>query len=97
MFKFLDNLAFKITKENWGFPWHIIIAMVLAECLFKVYFRRFDNWHIPFAIFIVWFVVNAIGLLYEMWQRYLYGNSRTDFWQDMLANNIGFILGVLLA
>jgi len=97
MFKFLNNLAYKITRENWGFPWHILLALILTQGLLKAGYKYAPYFDRLFLAALAWIFVNAIGLAYEAWQKYHYGNPRRDFWQDMLANNLGFVVGTLLS
>lgn len=92
MFSFLNILAFKITRENWGFPWHIILANILTQIALCVFMLKVDILH---AIAFSWVTVNAIGLLNEMYQKLKRRNPKKDFWQDMFANNLGWLSALL--
>lgn len=93
MFKFLNNLAYRITKDNWGFPWHIILASILTRLIMFTLFWFYPE--APPQIYgIAWLLLNMAGYSYEVYQKRTRGNSARDFWLDMLGNNIGFLLGI---
>ena len=93
----------KLTRENWGFPWHLFLAGNLASLFFIVglliflYLGILINFEqvIKLAVF-SWFGVNAVGISYEAYQKATEGNPRKDFFQDMAANNIGAITILIL-
>jgi len=67
-----------------GFPWHIILAW--AGFMFGIGIT--GNSHQ--GIVLVSFVIITIGILYEKKQDF-----KPDWWQDMIANFSGIILGIL--
>ncbi len=93
MFNFFNILAFKITKENWGFPWHINLALILTQISAFILLKFVD---FPHTVAFAWVIVNFIGLINEYFEKKKGNNPKKDFWQDMLANNIGWLLGVAL-
>lgn len=93
MFKFLNNLAYRITKDNWGFPWHIILAIILTRLTLFALFWLYPQ--APPQIYgYAWIIVNVVGYSYEVYEKRKQGGSGRDFWQDTLGNNIGFFLGL---
>lgn len=89
----IERFFFRLTLENWGFPWHIILcwgAVNLGQLLFLT------EWVAP--------VVFAVGVLYEIYQIIQYKrraayqecNYIRDMWQDLIADAIGVLLGILL-
>lgn len=91
MFKFFNNLAYKITKENWGFPWHIILAVLAAYIVHKLLLLA-DYGFLGLQLAVVFLAVNIIGLINEKIQK----SKRRDFWQDMIGNNIGIAIYFLI-
>lgn len=94
MFNKLELYLFNIQSENWGFPWHIILSMLLFFILYPV----IGIWvTVPFKLIVFTFVaVQLIGQIYEMIQKAKGKNSRSDYWQDTAANAIGSILAILV-
>lgn len=94
MLKALNSFFYTLTKENWGFPWHIIISNFGFKLLVLM---------IPaqWAFGIVFFA----GVLYELWQLskakkaeglWELKRQKRDSAQDMIANLIGLFTGVFL-
>jgi hypothetical protein len=82
---------YELTKSNWGFPWHILLAFVgmnLFEKIFPVFELNVDDLWITMLGF---FVINGIGYGYEAIQ-----GSQKDTKQDLIANLSGSALGVFL-
>ncbi len=79
MFKKFNLYVFELTKRNWGFPYHIILAFVGTQ----VAMRFGVHW------FICLVTINLIGFIYERIQ------NKGDAVEDIIGNNIGFLLGLL--
>lgn len=75
----VNDFFYNLTKNNWGFPWHIILAWLGTDI--AMYFDV--HW------FICLFSINVIGFIYERIQ------NQKDTAQDLIANNIGCILGMI--
>jgi len=93
MFNFFNLLAFKITRENWGFPWHILLALVLAALSGIPLLKYTDLQH---AVAFSWIIVNVVGIGNEIYEKFTGKNPKKDFWQDVFANNLGWLIGVLI-
>jgi len=106
VWKKINNWFYLVTRNNWGLPWHLIIA--------KIGFDLLELW---LAVNLVFAICFLTGLLYELWQlrrAKLFGDrkpeddaerkfvskqikvQKTDTWQDLIANFIGILLGWLL-
>jgi hypothetical protein len=91
MIQKIENYIMNIQKNNWGFPWHIFFANVLFHLFFPVFkyiidFSRGEFW--PYiASFLL---INLIGYLNEVFKP---DQDKSEFWQDIAANNIGIIIG----
>jgi hypothetical protein len=95
MFNKIDMFFQKLTLENWGFPWHIVIAFLLFILVAPVMGLLVPDKYQ--AAGITWLIVNIVGYAYEVYQvktGKMAGYCR-EFRQDMLANNIGSLSGVL--
>ncbi len=75
----MNRFFFELTKRNWGFPWHIIIAYVSTD-----FAMNWVHWVICL------FTINLIGFIYERIQ------NKKDAVEDIIANNIGAVLGIIL-
>jgi len=87
----LNKYFYELTKNNWGFPYHILLAFIgvnLFEKLFPVFKLDVPELWITMLGFLV---INGIGYVYEVIQ-----GSQKDTKQDLIANLSGSILGVFL-
>ena len=75
----MTKYLFELTRRNWGFPYHIILACVGTQ----IALRLGIHW------FICLFTINLIGFIYEKIQ------NKGDTVEDIIANNLGFLLGLL--
>ena len=87
--KFINKFFFELTRRNWAWPYHVILADILATViLFGLFLLKIQMpflWHFAMALLIV----NVIGYINEAIQK----EERRAFWEDILANNLGIILG----
>jgi hypothetical protein len=83
----ITEYFYKLTKENWGFPWHIILAFLGMRIGLRLIW--FDMPYLWNCIFL-WFLINAIGYVYELIQ-----GKQKDTRQDLIANNIGLFFGMI--
>ena len=83
----LTNFFYTLTKDNWGWPYHLIISWFLVEFGFAV-FGDIEK---------VVFVVFSIGVLYEAYQALKKENDWKDFWQDFIANILGISFGAIFS
>jgi hypothetical protein len=83
---------FELTKNNWGFPWHILLAYMGVD-IFEKLFPLF----LKIEVDTLWtsilgaLVINAIGYIYELIQ-----GKNKDTKQDLIANLSGSIIGTIL-
>lgn len=75
----MTKYFYNLTKRNWGFPWHLILCF----CGTEIAMRFGVKW------FICLFTINLIGFIYEKVQ------NEKGVVEDLIANNIGFLLGLL--
>jgi hypothetical protein len=84
----------QLTKQNWGFPWHILIAAFLTQVAFIALEGTMSE---PLAILVSLVGVNGLGWLYEEYQIRWAGNTdKKDRLQDLIGNAIGSVAEVLL-
>jgi len=86
--KFFRNL----TKKNWGFPWHLWLATILAILFFGLYTKWLGQIFAWTAV-LSFLTVMAIGYINEVVDR---DKDPTEFWEDMGANMVGAIAGLAL-
>jgi hypothetical protein len=91
MTKFFSDL----TRQNWGFPWHIILADILATGFLWLYLSVLPAVHLGFYYAVTWLSTNAIGYAYEVYQAKQDPANKEEFWEDMAANNAGIVLACL--
>lgn len=92
----MTQFFYNLTKRNWGAPWHILLAFLgvnLFEAVFPyLIWQLFElSFHLVWVAVLGFFVVNAIGYIYELIQ-----GKQADTREDLLCNLAGTILGVLL-
>lgn len=89
MIKKIINFIAELTRRNFGFSYHIILADILATViLFGLFLLKIQMpflWH----FILTWLIVNVIGYINEAIQK----EKRQAFWEDVTANNLGIILG----
>lgn len=95
MFDKINNWLFNLTKNNWGLPWHIILACFGSALGFRILDLFLSAQPFLWKGILIWIVVNVIGFGYEAYQKKKKGPDKVDFFQDILANNIGIFLGWL--
>jgi len=88
----LIKFFYDLTRENWGFPYHVLLAFIgvnLFEKILPLFLKiEVDDLWITILGFLV---INGIGYTYEVIQ-----GSQKDTKQDLIANLSGGILGVIL-
>lgn len=94
MFKAIDNFFYRLTRDNWGFPWHIIISQNLLRILMI--------W-IPLNLaFTAVFFIGIAYELYQLWKAKKTGDpfamrkQKKDSGLDLAANLIGLFAGLFL-
>lgn len=94
MFEKIQTWIRNIQKNNWGLPWHIFFANILTHLIFPIFMLTRANWGrgIVWAIIATFMIVNIIGYLNEIIFK---DQDKTEFWQDMIANNVGVLISVL--
>ena len=87
--KFINKFFFELTRRNWGFSYHVILADILATViLFGLFLLKIQMpflWH----FILTWLIVNVIGYINEVIQK----EKRLAFREDITGNNLGIILG----
>ena len=94
MFKCIEKYLYSISVMNWGFPYHILLALIGVQGFYLLSQIWFKNIHEKKILILCFLIVNAIGYFYELYQ-----NSRIkqpDTRGDLIANLIGSTIGVLL-
>ncbi len=91
----MTEYFYTLTRRNWGFPWHIILANFGMIVGFVILQWLIKPWSAPRIVVLVWLLINAIGFWYEWKQRKEKQGRAQDFREDILANNIGIALGVI--
>jgi hypothetical protein len=85
----------KLTRENWGFPWHLIIAQNATLFAMSLIYYIFPSGSFTVPAVIVAITINVIGVSYEIHQIKADPGVKRDSLQDTIANNIGITLGLL--
>ena len=77
---------------NWGFPYHIILALILFYTIFFTWVIINPKSRFNLQTPVTWSSISTftIGLIYEIIQR------QWDFAQDLVANFLGLILAILI-
>ena len=91
----LEAIAWQLTRENWGLPWHFILSnqgVKIGGFLLGWKFQLPQYQALGFAAF----VVLVIGFGYEFYQKKKYGPDRANTVQDIAANMLGIFLALLL-
>jgi hypothetical protein len=83
----------ELTKRNWGWPYHVILADLLAICILTLYSFLWSSTVLGQLIGFTWLSVNAIGAIYEVTQVKKDPTAKDEFWEDIIGNNCGIILG----
>ncbi len=91
----LVDLLGKITRENWGFPWHILLALC-GQFLATVLLRSAFNLQASMSVVLAAVIVFVIGLLYEIAQRSRDNETPTGMRQDLIADVSGILTGIIL-
>jgi glucan phosphoethanolaminetransferase (alkaline phosphatase superfamily) len=90
--KILDRISLEarfITNKNWGFPWHVWLACLLYHfCFISLFALHKSFWA---SLFLSILIVNAVGYLYEKYQR----EAKPEMIGDMIANNIGILSAII--
>lgn len=85
---------FKLTFNNWGFPWHILICLILLKWGVKYFPAQ--------IVFTFVFLLGIGNELVQLWKakkthnKEIIEKQKKDSIQDLLANFIGLILGLIL-
>lgn len=87
----MNKFFYELTKRNWGFPYHIILADLLATGILALYLFLWAG--VPFGQLagITWISVNIIGYIYETIQIKNNPAAKEEFWEDVIGNNVGII------
>lgn len=80
-----------LTKRNWGWPYHWILADILATSMLALYCFLWASTQLGQLMGFVWLSVNAIGIVYEIHQIKKDKTAKEEFWEDIIANNLGII------
>jgi hypothetical protein len=93
MYEKIEKYIYNIQINNWGFPWHVLFASMFYQILFPVFFLTKLNFGrgIHWAFLATFIVVNVIGYLYEVIKK---DQDKTEFFQDVAANNVGILIGM---
>ena len=87
------NVFFRnLTKKNWGFPWHLWLATILAIVFLSLYTKWLGQIFAWTAV-LSFLTVMAIGYINEVVDK---DKDPSEFWEDMSANAVGAISGILL-
>jgi hypothetical protein len=89
----MTHFFYYLTKNNWGFPWHIILADIGVFIGLVIMNLLNPNFFIM-NIGIASGAVMVIGVIYEIMQVSKSPDVINDSLQDVLADLIGVILGV---
>lgn len=90
--KLLDRISIEarfITNKNWGFPWHVWLASLLYYFVFISFYTLHKS--VITALLLGILIVNAVGYLYEKYQREL----KEERIGDIIANNIGIFSAII--
>lgn len=87
---------YDLTMQNWGFPYHVLFGLILAQLCYGGFYLWLENrkgmkFHFLWYGILSWFAVNFVGYLNELLDK-----DKTEFWQDTIANNIGILLAFVL-
>ena len=94
----MNHFFFQLTMRNWGCPYHFILTdLGTFFSLYIVYnikplYNLIDypgSW-----IFIVFLIINSIGLIYEKIQLNK-GADKRDSKEDLIANCLGSLIGII--
>ena len=77
---------YELTKRNWGWPYHIILADVLATGILVLYYWLWGDIELAYNFVATLISVNIVGYIYEVIQQ-----DKEEFWEDMIGNNVGII------
>lgn len=80
-----------LQRKNWGWPWHILFSLlmfVFVEAVLGIWVHDATKSAVFAGVF-----VSLVGLLNEIIQG---ESDKSEYWQDLLGNTIGIILGSLL-
>ena len=87
----MNKFFYDLTKRNWGWPFHIILADTLATLVLFGLFLCNTGMPYLWHFILSWLITNAVGYINEAIQK----EKRQAFWEDIAANNIGIILAGL--
>ena len=87
----LTNLFFTLTKDNWGLPYHYIIAHFTTEVPIR---SGADATLTVLAVL-------TVGIIYEIYQwikaaKHNKAKATKDMIQDLIANVVGVSVGAIL-
>lgn len=91
----MNKFFYELTKRNWGWGFHIVLANVLAIPFLMLYFSIWSVGPAGRNYAFVWLSVNAIGYAYEVYQGKKDPAAKEEFWEDVIANNLGIIIACL--
>ncbi len=84
----MGKFFYQLTKRNWGWPYHVIIANTGAiVCMWLLELTKQPK---LWMAILTWFVINVFGYINEWKQK----ENKQAFWEDIVANNLGIILGI---
>ena len=91
----MNQFFYALTKRNWGWPYHIILAEVLAIPLLIMWNWLWSAASLGQTMVITWFCVILVGYIYETIQIKRDPKAKDEFWEDMIGNCIGVILACI--
>ncbi len=84
----------KLKRENWGFPWHIILSLAGTVSAIILLRRIFPGISLSLGLIVTFLAINLIGVLHEIMQNKRGQDNRRGSLQDIIANNAGIVLGI---
>lgn len=90
----VNRKAYQITRDNWGFPWHFILANQGVKLLGALGMGLL-HWPVHTAMGWAAVAVIALGMGYEYYQKKTGLNTRKNFLQDVAANWVGVALALI--
>lgn len=85
----MTKFFYELTKRNWGWPYHVILADILTVVLLTLVIIFYGQEYLRNIVAVV-LLVNIIGYVNELIQQ-----DKEEFWEDIIANNCGILLAVL--
>jgi len=93
----MNQFFYALTKRNWGWPYHVILADILVLIFLWILYHVFILpmpylWHALLA----GLAAMIVGYIYEVYQAKRYGpDAKEEFWEDVVGNAFGIMLGMI--